>query len=110
MIAVKSPRYCRKVYWTKVVQNGPSDHFGQNGFTLNWIVAFARPKWTGPFWPNEVYFGPFRSANNTLATPENRSKIARFEIAEGSVCQIAAESPLNLLKSSIEITTEIAAI
>ena len=24
----------------------------------------------GPFWPKEVYFGPFRSANRTLATPE----------------------------------------
>ena len=24
------PRYCRKVYWTKMVQNGPNDHFGHN--------------------------------------------------------------------------------
>ena len=24
----------------------------------------------GPFWPKEVPFGPFRSANRTLATPE----------------------------------------
>ena len=24
------PRYCRKVYWTKMDQNGPNDHFGQN--------------------------------------------------------------------------------
>ena len=24
----------------------------------------------GPFWPREVYFGPFRSANRTLATPD----------------------------------------
>ena len=24
----------------------------------------------GPFWPKEVYFGPFRSANRTLATLE----------------------------------------
>ena len=24
----------------------------------------------GPFWPKEVYFGLFRSANRTLATPE----------------------------------------
>ena len=40
------PRYCRKVYWTKMVQNGPDDHFGQNGLILNWILAFARPKWS----------------------------------------------------------------
>ena len=24
----------------------------------------------GPFWPKEVYFGPFRSANCTLVTPD----------------------------------------
>ena len=58
------PRYCRKVCWTKMVQNGPNDHFGQNGRIPNWILAFARPKWTkmvhfGPFWPEEVHFGPF---------------------------------------------------
>ena len=62
------PRYCRKVCWTKMVQNGPNDHFGQNDIIPNWILAFARPKWTkmvhfGPFWPEEVRFGPFRSAN-----------------------------------------------
>ena len=25
----------------------------------------------GPFWPEEVHFGPFRSTNRTLVTPEN---------------------------------------
>ena len=59
-----------------MVQNGPNDHFGQNDLIPNWILAFARPKWTkmvhfGPFWPEEVHFGPFRSANRTLAIPEN---------------------------------------
>ena len=59
----------------KMVQNGPNDHFGQNGLIPNWILAFARPKWTkmvhfGPFWPEEVHFGPFRSANRALAIPE----------------------------------------
>ena len=51
------PQYCRKVYWIKMVQNGPNDHFGQNGLIPNWILAFARPKWIlvrpkwrGPFW------------------------------------------------------------
>ena len=76
------PRYCRKVYWTKMAQNGQSDRFGQNDLTLSWILAFARPKWTkmvhfDPFWPKEVYFGPFRSANRTLATPELNSGILR---------------------------------
>ena len=55
-----------------MVQNGPNDHFGQNDLIPNWISAFARPKWTkmvhfGPLWPAELYFGPFRSANHTLA-------------------------------------------
>ena len=58
-----------------MVQNGPNDHFGQNDLIPNWILAFARPKWTkmvhfGPFWPEVVHFGPFRSANRTLAIPD----------------------------------------
>ena len=59
-----------------MAQNGQYDDFGQNDLIPNRIVVFARPKWTkmvhfGPFWPNEVYyFGPLRSANRTLATPE----------------------------------------
>ena len=56
-------------------QNGPSDHFGQNDLIPNRILnlASARPKWTkkkGPFWPEEVHFGPFRSTNGTLAIPD----------------------------------------
>ena len=55
-----------------MVQNGPNDHFGQNDLILDWLLAFAGPKWTkmvhfGPFWPD---FGPFRSSNRTLAIPE----------------------------------------
>ena len=46
--------------------NGPkwsrNDHFGQNDLIPNRILAFA-----GPFWPKEVYFGPFKSANHALA-------------------------------------------
>ena len=43
-------------------QNGPNDHFGQNDLIPNWILAFAKPKWTkmvdfGPLWPE----GPFWS-------------------------------------------------
>ena len=26
----------------------------------------------GPFWPEEVHFGPFRSANRTQAIPEQQ--------------------------------------
>ena len=53
-----------------MVQIGINDHFGQNDLIPNWILAFARPKWTkmvhfGPIWPGEVHFGPFRSANRT---------------------------------------------
>ena len=58
-----------------MVQNGLNDHFGQNNLIPNPILAFARPKWTkmvrfGPFRLEEVHFGPFRSANRALATPE----------------------------------------
>ena len=48
-------RYCRKVYWTKMAQHGPNDHFGRNDLIPNWILAFARPFW---------------SANRILAIPE----------------------------------------
>ena len=51
--------------------------FGQNSLIPNWILVFARPRRDqngphfGPFWPTDVYFfGPFRPANRTLATPE----------------------------------------
>ena len=78
-------RHCRKEYWTKMVQNGPDDHFGQNDLIPNWFLAFARPTWTkmvhfGLFWPEEVHFGPFRSANRTLAIPDwNRLGKQTFE-------------------------------
>ena len=32
----------------------------------------------GPFWPEEVHFGPFRSANRTLAIHE--PDFSRFEL------------------------------
>ena len=31
----------------------------------------------GPFWPKEVYFGPFRSAYGTLATPDKSKAFSR---------------------------------
>ena len=46
-------------------QNGPNDHFGQNALIPTWILAFA-----GPHWTKTVHFGPFRSANRTLAIPD----------------------------------------
>ena len=71
------PRYCRKVYWTKMVQND---------LIPNWNLACERPKWTkmvhfGPFWPKEVHFGPFRSANRTLAIPELWHRDVFFGVA-----------------------------
>ena len=66
-----------------MAQNCPNDHFGQNDLVPNQILAFARPKCTkmvrfGPFWPKEVHFGPVRSANRTLAIPENRKRAEYF--------------------------------
>ena len=58
------PRYCRKVCWTKMVQNGPNDHFGQNDLIPDWILAFARPKWT-----KMVHFGLRRSILVHLGPP-----------------------------------------
>ena len=46
--------------------------WSQNALIPNWILAFARPKWT-----KMDHFVPFRSANRTLAIPDsNRHKIA----------------------------------
>ena len=47
---------------------GRNDHFSQNDLIPNRILAFVNQN--GPFWPKEVYFGPFKSANRTLATPD----------------------------------------
>ena len=64
-------RYCRKVCWTKMAQNGANDHFGQNDLIPNRILAFKTTMdQNGPFWPDEVHFAPSRSANCTLAIPE----------------------------------------
>ena len=52
------PRYCRKVYWTKMAQNGPNDHFGQNDLIPNWILAFARPAKMDQNGPFLVHLGP----------------------------------------------------
>ena len=40
------PRYCRKVYWTKVVQNGPNEHLVKmalfrTGFQHSRMVHFG---------------------------------------------------------------------
>ena len=41
----------------------------------------------GPFWPEEVHFGPFRSANRTLAIPDKQKLhvIIRAGRVEGDV-------------------------
>ena len=55
-----------------MVQNGPNDHFGQNDLIPNWILIIRETNMDhfGPFWLAGVHFGPFRSANRTLAIPE----------------------------------------
>ena len=62
-----------------MVQNGPTDHFGRNDLIPNRILAFARPKWT-----KMVHFGPFRSANRTLAIPEGST-------GTGGECDLSSE-------------------
>ena len=64
------PRCCPKVYWTKLDQHGPNSNFGQNALIPNRILAFARPKGSILVHFGLVFFGPFRSANRTLAIPE----------------------------------------
>ena len=60
------PRYCRKkVYWTKMAQNGQNDHFGQNDLILNWILAWWELR------PRKNIFSPppSNSPANTLPAP-----------------------------------------
>ena len=61
-----------------MAQNGPNDHFGQNDLIPNWILVFAILVHFGPFWLEEVHFGPFRSANRTLAVPEFHNNIKKI--------------------------------
>ena len=76
-----------------MVQNGPNDHFGQNDLILNWILAFARPKWTIlSIWP---HFGLFRSANRTLAIPDQIWILSLLQ----SNCHLLPEVPMGLWKS-----------
>ena len=42
-------RYCRKVCWTKITTN-----LVKMTLIPNWILAFARPKWSIPFWSIQV--------------------------------------------------------
>ena len=52
-------------------QNGQNDRFGQNDlFQTGFGIRETKMDQNGPFWPKEVYFGPFRSADRTLATPD----------------------------------------
>ena len=47
----------------------------------------------GPFWPVEVHFGPFRSANRTLAIPDKRWGLKRMRERKGLCCPGAIRSP-----------------
>ena len=47
-------------------RNGHNDHFGLNDLEyckLIFSIRESKMNQNGPFWPKEVYFGPFRSAN-----------------------------------------------
>ena len=104
----ENPRTCR--YLAAAVlsesvlgQNGPNDHFGQNDQIPNQILAFAGPKWTkmlhfGAFWPEGAHFGPFRSANRTLAIPDYLSLVVveRVPILNHKV---SASGKVNLQRS-----------
>ena len=39
----------------------------------------------GPFWPKEAHFGPFRSANRTLAIPDNHTSQVQLRCLSKSV-------------------------
>ena len=69
------PRYCRKVYWPKLVQNGPDNHFEPFWpySKLDFSIRETKMDQNGPFWPEEVHFGPFRSANRTLVIPDMKN-------------------------------------
>ena len=60
-------------------QNGPNDHFGQNRSELDFGIRETKMDQNGPFWLEEVRFGPFRSANRTLAIAEMRRTSASAE-------------------------------
>ena len=77
-------------------QNGPNDHFGQNDLTPNRILAFARPKWT-----KMVHFGPFRSANCTLAIPDLQSRNYLKQFEGGSLSVIYYLLPKQEVRSVI---------
>ena len=52
----------------------------------------------GPFWPDEVHFGPFRSANRALAIPELRCLELRFAaIRSDCTTRIARPKPFESL-------------
>ena len=69
------PRYCRKVYWTTMVQNGYYEHLGQNDPIMN-RIDHSRDK-NSPFWFYKVHVGPFGSANRTVATTETCVLVTR---------------------------------
>ena len=49
--------------WSKMVSKSPYSE-------LDFSIRETKMDQNGPFWPKEVYFCPFRSANRTLAIRE----------------------------------------
>ena len=72
------PRYCRKVYWTKMVHNGPNDdHFGQNDLIPNWLLASIRETKMDK-WSILVHFGLKKSILVHLGPPTVRGPFLSF--------------------------------
>ena len=55
---------------TRKVKNNPKRFLGYS--EPDFGIRETKMDQNGPFWPKEVYFGPFRSANRTLVTPDLR--------------------------------------
>ena len=79
-----------------MVQNGPNDHFGQTDLIPNWILAFARQKWSilvhfglknailvhlGP--PTALW--PFLISGNVHQVEDDEEEVIDVGVAEESV-------------------------
>ena len=56
----------------------------------------------GPFWPEEVHFGPFRSANRTLAIPDDLFGPLSETLSESSKSRGFSNVPWRKRASSME--------
>ena len=108
------PRYCPKVYWTKMVQNGPNDPFGQNDLKYSELdfsiretkmVHFGLKRsilvHLGPptvLWPFLIYITAFVARLRGLLT---RTALARLFWSQS--CQLN-DNNFNLSRPNISAT------